>query len=571
MDRKFRVAILTGGDNAVTCMSIAPLLSIPEVEVSAILFDSDTQTLRRRYRNLKRNIKREGWTYLLHRASGAIRGRLDDWASSITPHDEVRSLLRKAFPEKFRSLDDLSQTSGIPLKKVGNLNSPEAASELGRLNVDLGIVLGTRVLKRSTFSVPRLGSINLHKGEVPQFRGMPPGFWELYDGASTAGTTVHFVDDSLDTGDIVGESSLEVHRNDTPTTLRRKLDISGTELLTKVVREIASGEITRKKQVGLDLKPRTSPTREEWIRLHKRRGLRLPDQGMGRAFKTFVYLGLFHSRIWHLVRALRIRSRGAILLYHRVNDLCDDCLTASCERFAEHLVLLRRYYCVLSSAELVKRVSLGTRLPDHTVAIHFDDCYRDVYTNAARLLHAASVPACAFVSSGFVDTQKKFAHDESKYPIPLENLTTSDLRGLRQLNLEIGSHTVSHPNLASCTPEQAHYEVTQSKKDLERLTGNPVLLFSYPYGKLLDVGSDTARIVEEAGYVAMFSAHGGYVGRETSLFDLPRFGIDDSFRGLEFLMEIEGLSFGQLKRKLQRNGTKSQARVEPVNCPPMAA
>jgi len=79
-----------------------------------------------------------------------------------------------------------------------------------------------------------------------------------------------------------------------------------------------------------------------------------------------------------------------------------------------------------------------------------------------------------------------------------------------------------------------------------------VVLFSYPYGKTSDVRPETTQLAKEAGYTAMFSAYGGHVNWKTSLFDIPRFGIDDDSCGLELLMEIEGLSFGQLRHNLFR-------------------
>jgi peptidoglycan/xylan/chitin deacetylase (PgdA/CDA1 family) len=51
-----------------------------------------------------------------------------------------------------------------------------------------------------------------------------------------------------------------------------------------------------------------------------------------------------------------------------------------------------------------------------TVIVHFDDCYQDVYTHAAPLLSSANLPVAAFVSSGFVNIDRAFAHDQEKYP-----------------------------------------------------------------------------------------------------------------------------------------------------------
>ena len=81
---------------------------------------------------------------------------------------------------------------------------------LRECQADLAVVLGTRILRPELFSVPRLGSVNLHKGKVPEYRGMPPGFWELYEGERSAGITVHFVSAKLDAGDVVETAEVAI-------------------------------------------------------------------------------------------------------------------------------------------------------------------------------------------------------------------------------------------------------------------------------------------------------------------------------------------------------------------------
>src|SRR5205807_153364 len=153
----------------------------------------------------------------------------------------------------------LKRKFGFKLIEAGNLNSAEAAEAVRRLAPDLGIVLGTRILKKGTFGVPRLGCINLHKGKVPEYRGMPPGFWELYDGAREAGVTVHFVDDGLDTGDIVYTAGVPILPVDTPVSLLEKLHQKGACAMAEAVSLIHAGA-GRQAQAQTSMKPRTKPT-----------------------------------------------------------------------------------------------------------------------------------------------------------------------------------------------------------------------------------------------------------------------------------------------------------------------
>lgn len=552
---KLKLAVLTGKDSPATCRAITMLARLPSVEIRGILVDTEPAPLKRRLRNLRRKVQREGWSFLYFRFTEFVRELLEGAAARLVPRNEVADLLRQSFPERASCLADLGQQLTISIQEVGNVNSREAAEALRRLDVDLGVVLGTRVLKRSTFSIPRMGCVNLHKGKVPAYRGLPPGFWELYDGQSSAGVTVHFVDDGLDTGDVLGEDCVPIHPKDSPETVRKKLDLRGSELLARCVQDLAEGGAQRRPQPPSNLKPRTSPTYRQRQQLYEKLGL--PSRQV--AFwawvaKTLLYLAIFYSGLFHVMRTYRRitrTSRACTLLYHRVNDLAEDVLTTSVQRFAEHLMVLRRYYSVVPSSDLVAKVKSAQRVASNAVVIHFDDCYRDTYAQAAPMLAQVRFPACFFVSSGYLDTDRIFAHDAEKCPFRLENLRSQELVGLVAQGFEVGSHTVNHVDLGLCPDEVVTRELVQSKQALERILGQPVLLFSYPFGRKKNIRTGVVELVRNAGYEAMFSAYGGYVNGSSNLFDLPRVGISQ-YRPLDLLMEIEGLSLTAWKRRWAR-------------------
>ncbi len=64
------------------------------------------------------------------------------------------------------------------------------------------------IIKESVFSIPRFGSINIHQGLAPIYRGGPTVFWELFNGENEIGITVHFVAPKVDTGDIILQKTL---------------------------------------------------------------------------------------------------------------------------------------------------------------------------------------------------------------------------------------------------------------------------------------------------------------------------------------------------------------------------
>jgi peptidoglycan/xylan/chitin deacetylase (PgdA/CDA1 family)/folate-dependent phosphoribosylglycinamide formyltransferase PurN len=559
-DRKLRLVVLTGSDTEATRLAIESLVGLPSAEVRGILLDSERPSFRRRLRNLRRNVRREGISYIWYRIGEAIADRVESWATHIAPREEAEKLLSESFPQRTLSLADFTRVHGIPVVKVGNINSQSAADELRKLQADLGVVLGTRILKRSTFSVPALGSINLHKGKVPEYRGQPAGFWEIYAGESTAGVTVHFVDDGLDTGDIVGEATVAIHPKDSPETLRRKLDLCGTELLPRCVSQIAEGKSIRRPQPKSKNRARSSPTRKDREVVKERLGVvALQQPEWLHVVKTLMYLMIYHSGLFRLVRFWHGSSpggRGCILLYHRINNLTRDSLTTSIERFAEHLATVQKYYPVVTTKDLVEQLKTNRKIAGTPIAIHFDDCYRDVFTNAAQVLARVRLPACAFVSSGFVDTDRVFPHDLDNCPFKLENLESKEVMGLIEKGFEVGSHTVNHVDLGQVGLDEAIMELEQSKRDLEAILRQPVNLVSYPYGRRWNIRPEVVDVVKRSGYEAMFSAYGGFVNGEADLFDIRRIGVSGQYRSLDLLMDIEGISLGAWKFRLTNAHTR---------------
>jgi folate-dependent phosphoribosylglycinamide formyltransferase PurN len=138
---------------------------------------------------------------------------------------------------------------------MAGFHSKACHARLQALAPDLGVVVGTHILRSDIFSVPRLGCINLHLGAAPEFRGSSPGFYELLEGVAEAGVTIHWVTDTLDGGNILLQERFPLDiapASDPLTYLRRYLaDVlcpNGIRLMTAVVAELARGTHTERSQ-----------------------------------------------------------------------------------------------------------------------------------------------------------------------------------------------------------------------------------------------------------------------------------------------------------------------------------
>src|SRR5260370_20723739 len=97
-DNQLRVVFLVGKDNVSTRLSIDTVCRVHGVFPVAVFGDTAKSTLRIRLRSLRRNIRREGISYIYFRAVSAVREVLDYWAGSIVPRAPLESFLPKAVP-----------------------------------------------------------------------------------------------------------------------------------------------------------------------------------------------------------------------------------------------------------------------------------------------------------------------------------------------------------------------------------------------------------------------------------------------------------------------------------------
>jgi peptidoglycan/xylan/chitin deacetylase (PgdA/CDA1 family) len=222
---------------------------------------------------------------------------------------------------------------------------------------------------------------------------------------------------------------------------------------------------------------------------------------------AYLYSGAACVQEWVARRAGR--RFMAILLFHRVTDqIPEDGLTVSTARFRAVCRMLRQHFQVVPLTEVFTILRSGRDVPPRTVAVTFDDCYRDNLA-AARVLAEHGLPAAFFVPTAFVGADRSFPWDGRLPPMP--NLTWDDVREMVRLGHEVGSHTVNHVNLGTASLEEARRELCESKAVLERQLGRPVRWLAYPYGGAGNFRPEVAALAEEAGYEGCLSGYGGFV------------------------------------------------------------
>lgn len=140
----------------------------------------------------------------------------------------------------------------VPTVVVPNINDKNTIDFIKNCEPDVIAVCGTGVIKPEVFKLAKYGTINIHCGITPEYRSADPIFWALYNNEpDKVGVTIHFIDEGIDTGEIIYQKPVGVDRSDTLTTLYCKCIKIGVKLMLKAIDDIEKGivKIVKKENV----------------------------------------------------------------------------------------------------------------------------------------------------------------------------------------------------------------------------------------------------------------------------------------------------------------------------------
>jgi peptidoglycan/xylan/chitin deacetylase (PgdA/CDA1 family) len=275
---------------------------------------------------------------------------------------------------------------------------------------------------------------------------------------------------------------------------------------------------------------------------------------------------LFRDTIYRLVLATRYpayrRRRGAaIFAFHNVvadegvPERCDRSLHVTLSDFQDYLSLITDSHTVVPLNEIAERVR-RRRSVDGLAALTFDDAYRGVFVHAVPLLSRRGIPATVFVVSGAAAAPVPFWWDllgsnggvpaavreralgelrgeremvlaenpPSEKTMPAELLPASwrDVRAAARVGVAVGSHTVTHRNLAALDRDSAGRELEHARAEIGAVLGAPPVELSYPYG-IHNV--EVVEAARQAGYTTGVTMRFGLATRDSNHLALPRINV----------------------------------------------
>lgn len=129
-----------------------------------------------------------------------------------------------------------------------NLKDPEFLFDLKNLNANLQVVVAFRMLPKLVWQMPAFGTFNLHASLLPDYRGAAPINWAIINGETKTGVTTFFIDDKIDTGEIILQTETPISESETVGELHDRLMYLGSDLVNKTVQLIADDKVTTSKQ-----------------------------------------------------------------------------------------------------------------------------------------------------------------------------------------------------------------------------------------------------------------------------------------------------------------------------------
>lgn len=235
---KPRVAFLGSDLNPLSQQCLASLAELGEYDLLVGLDGGkgSTQDI------LKATWRRHGTMGLLRRVRRKV------FASAATKLRQAG--LRSGRATSIKEILHIHDLRGFDCSPV---NGKTATQLLRSFAPDLIVVANfSQIIRSRVTEIPTRGVINLHPSLLPKYRGPMPYYWVINNRETKSGVTIHFIDEGVDTGDIIAQVEHEVLAGDSEATLRQRSIEVACPLLAETVAAVLQGTTTSTKQKGED-------------------------------------------------------------------------------------------------------------------------------------------------------------------------------------------------------------------------------------------------------------------------------------------------------------------------------
>ena len=263
--------------------------------------------------------------------------------------------------------------------------------------------------------------------------------------------------------------------------------------------------------------------------------------------KRFLFALLHRTGVLSLISWLN-RKQVTILCYHSVLATNEPAPHDPHKQhiplglFLDHLDYLQSHYRIISLTEFVKAKRENRRLPHFSVVLTFDDGFEDFFSVAAPQLARRKLPATVFV---ITDRAYGYAPPNGE-----SFLSWPEIQELAAADIQVGSHTCSHPSLLDLPLAEATRELADSRTAILQHLSEEDVPLSYPYGQ---TSTAVSKLAQSLGYSCAINGAIGPNGPDANLFALSRTGIASDDDVATFAARVSGLTWwaGKLRRSFE--------------------
>ncbi len=144
----------------------------------------------------------------------------------------------------------LAASAGLPILQPEKLRDPQFIENLQAWQAEVFVVVAFRILPKEVFTIPPRGAVNIHAALLPKYRGAAPIQWAIINGEHETGVTTFFIEEKVDTGDMILQRKTAIGEFETAGELHDRLAVMGADLLVETLAQITAGAVLRQPQVG---------------------------------------------------------------------------------------------------------------------------------------------------------------------------------------------------------------------------------------------------------------------------------------------------------------------------------
>ncbi|WP_419742883.1 methionyl-tRNA formyltransferase [Paraclostridium dentum] len=144
----------------------------------------------------------------------------------------------------YRGVDEVAYKFNLNLYEEKNINDQNFLNKIKSLNLDLIVCVNfDQILKKDIINLPTIGCINTHASLLPKYRGRAPLNWAMINGEQYSGVTVHFIDEGIDTGDIILQEKIKIDEDDYISDLLNKVKNTYPKIVLNAIQSLKNNNI----------------------------------------------------------------------------------------------------------------------------------------------------------------------------------------------------------------------------------------------------------------------------------------------------------------------------------------